>query len=56
MNNKYSSITLSLNKEDIQKIDDLMILIETHNRSYLIRTLIDYFIKNKDKIQELIKK
>lgn len=53
MYNKYSPVTLSLNKEYNQKIDDLMTLIETHNRSYLIRLLIDYFIKNKDKIKEL---
>ena len=53
MYNKYSPVTLSLNKEYNQKIDDLMTLIETHNRSYLIRLLIDYFIKNKDKIGEL---
>ena len=55
INNGYMPTGFSLTKEDIKKIDDLMTLTKIHNRSYLIRLLIDYFIENKDKISELMK-
>ncbi len=57
MSEKYCiSIGISLDKDTDKKINDLMTLTEIHNRSRLIRLLVNYFTKNKDKIQELIKK
>lgn len=57
MSEKYCiSIGISLDKDTDKKINDLMTLTEIHNRSLLIRLLVNYFIKNKDKIKELIKK
>ena len=55
INKQYIPITFGVDKETAEKIDDLMNLTKIHNRSYLIRLLIDYFIENKDKIPELIK-
>ena len=50
---QYVSITIGINKETKENIETLMNLTKIHNRSHLIRLLIDYFAKNKDKIDEL---
>jgi len=56
METQYIPICFSLNKKDTQKLEELMNLTKIHNKSHLVRLLIDYFTVNKDKIKELIKK
>ena len=55
-NKEYTPITFGADEKTAKNIDDLMNLTRIHNRSHLIRLVFDYFIKNKDKIEELIKK
>lgn len=51
---KVSPITMGVTGKTIENIEYLMNRLKLHNRSHLMKLLVNYFIKNKDKIKELI--
>jgi len=51
---KVSPITMGVTTKTIENIEYLMNKLKLHNRSHLMKLLVNYFIKNKDKIKELI--
>lgn len=51
---KVSPITIGVTAKTIENIEYLMNRLKLHNRSHLMKLLVKYFIKNKDKILELV--
>ena len=52
---KVSPMTIGVTAKTIENIEDIMNRLKLHNRSHLMKLLVDYFIENKDKIKELKK-
>jgi len=52
---KVSPMTIGVTAKTIENIEYIMNRLKLHNRSHLMKLLVDYFIENKDKIKELKK-
>lgn len=50
---RISPMTISVSRKTVENIEYMMNRLKLHNRSHLMKLLVNYFIKNKDKIKEL---